>query len=338
VQTSHAVRGLDTASLLYSPPLIHPTGPLVTVAVRSRLRANRLQPCLDSLLRLEYAPLDLVLIDGSDDCGQVQSMVRDCYPRIRYSRARGLGPTTRQAVLECRGDILALTDGDAVVDPQWVSALVHVFLADPDVMTVSGLVLPPTLRRPLRPALPAGAPFCRRWWRARDDADPEERATERAIERASSNVAYWRPADPLPARFTCVWEPAAIVHSPSITPVNPPPAKRGPTRETERAIDLADGIASIGDASADDSIRLRVSWSGRHLGTVRIPSGGAVLSRLWIADAIAQQLTLPVLDVGLGLGANVIKGMLTADLARYALERWGAERTPAVPRGRTAAA
>ena len=42
---------------------------------------------------------------------------------------------SRRAIAECRGDILALTDGDAVVDHHWVSALVNVFLSDPEVMT-----------------------------------------------------------------------------------------------------------------------------------------------------------------------------------------------------------
>ena len=49
---------------------------------------------------------------------------------------------SRRAIAECRGDILAVTDGDAVVDRHWVTALVHVFLSDPEVMTVSGLTIP----------------------------------------------------------------------------------------------------------------------------------------------------------------------------------------------------
>ena len=142
-------------------------GPLVTVAVRSRTDASRLQPCLDSLLRLDYPSLDLVLIDASEDRKHVEALVRDRYPRIRYTSAPGLGMASRRAIVECRGDILAVTDGDAVVDRHWVTALVNVFLSDPEVMTVSGLTIPQQLRRPLRTTLPAGAPFCRNWWRVR---------------------------------------------------------------------------------------------------------------------------------------------------------------------------
>ena len=167
--------------------------------------------------------------------------------------------------------------------------------------------------------------------------DASQRANDWALERASSNVAYWRP-DATRARYTRVWEPAAIVRTSSTTPVVNPSLKRGPMNEVERSIDLADGLSSIDDASKCDSLRVRVTWSGKPIGTVRIAHGGAVVSQLWIGDAIAQQLTSAVLDAGQGLGPHVPKAMLTADLARYVLERWGHDRSTVAPRARTAAA
>ena len=325
VRSGRAPGAVDAASLLQSPPQSLSSGPLVTVAVRSRTPASRLRQCLDSLVRLDYPLVDLVLIDASDDRKQVEAMVRDRYPRVRYVGAPGLGVASRRAVAECRGDILALTDGDAVVDAQWVSALVHVFLADPEVMTVSGLVLPRSVRRPFRPTLPAGAPFGRRWWRAGEDWDSIDGATRNALERASSNIAYWRPGGPAATRHTRVWEPAAIVRTLSATPTPCPVQRPGPLRESDRSVDLAEGLTSIDDAPTDDSIRLHVAWAGQPVGRVRIPHQGAVVSPLWIGDAIAQQLTWSVLDAGLGLGAHVSKALLTADLARYVLPRWEAE-------------
>jgi hypothetical protein len=325
VRSGRAPGALDATRMLLSPPQSLSSGPHVTVAVRSRTQASRLRPCLDSVTRIEYPFIDRVLIDASDDRKRVEALVRDQYPDIRYVSAPGLGMVSRRAVAECRGDILALTDGDAVVDAQWVSALVHVFLADPDVMTVSGLVLPRSLRRPFRPTLPAGAPFCRRWWRAPEDWDSIDGATETTLERASSNIAYWRPGSPTSPRHTCVWEPAAIVRAPSSTPTPCPSARRGPLREIDRSVDLADGLTSIGDALADDSIRLQVSWAGQRVGRVRIPHQGAIVSPLWIADSIAQQLTWTVLDAGLGLGQEVARALITADLSRYVLSRWDAE-------------
>ena len=80
-------RAIEVGSMLLSQPPALPGGPLVTVAVCSRTPASQLQPCLDSLIALDYAPLDLVLIDSSDDRSRVEALVRDHYPAIRYCAA-----------------------------------------------------------------------------------------------------------------------------------------------------------------------------------------------------------------------------------------------------------
>jgi len=340
IQGGRPLRTIDATALLQSPPPSISSGPLVTVAVRNRTLASRLQPCLDSLLRLAYPSLDLVLIDASDDRKNVEALIGERYPQIRYCSSPGVGMASRRAIAECRGDILAVTDGDAIVDRNWVSTLVNVFLSDPEVMTVSGLALPRSLRRPFRPTLPAGAPFCRHWWRVRPDYESIDGATQRALERASCNVAYWRPGGALPARYTRVWEPAALVRTPAVAPAPHPSARRGLVRTLDRHIDLRDGVVPISDAAGHDAVRLRITWFGEPIGTVRLAHHGAVVSRLWIEDAIAQQLTASVLDAGLHLGPQVSQALLTADLARYIVSRWEpVMQGPTVPSTvRTAAA
>jgi hypothetical protein len=44
---------------------------------------------------------------------------------------------------------------------------------------------------------------------------------------------------------------------------------------------------------------------------------------MWVADAIAQQLTVEVLDARLGVGEHVCRALLTADLARHIVGRLG---------------
>jgi hypothetical protein len=93
-------------------------------------------------------------------------------------------------------------------------------------------------------------------------------------------------------------------------------------RTLDRHVDLRDGVVPISDAAGYDAVRLRVTWFGESVGTVRLAHHGAVVSRLWIEDAIAQQLTASVLDAGLHLGPHVSQALLTADLARYIVSRW----------------
>jgi hypothetical protein len=313
-------RALDITALLNMPPQPVCTGPLVTVAVCSRTPAAQLRPCLDSLLTLDYAPIDLVLIDASEDRAQVEALVRESYPAIRYFSAPASGGSAvRRAVSECRGDILALTHGDGMVETRWVSRIAAVFLADPDVMAVSGLVLPRSIERPIRAGLPAGAPFCRQWSRMAGDLG----SMQKMIERGGANTAFWRPGSSTAAPFTHVFEPSAIVHV-SSSPVTPSSPRRvvSVTRAT-RAVDLATGICPIADAMDADSINLHVTWSGAHIGDAHIEHRGGVVSPLWIADAVAQQLTVEVLDARLGVGEHVCRALLTADLARHVVTRCG---------------
>jgi hypothetical protein len=111
-------------------------------------------------------------------------------------------------------------------------------------------------------------------------------------------------------------------------------------RTADRRVDLERGVVPISDAVASDSLRLQVTWMGDPLGTVRIDHHGAVVSRLWIEDAIAQQLTAHVLDAGLHLGPQVSQALLTADLVRYVVSRWerGVHSTSIPTTIRTAAA
>jgi hypothetical protein len=106
------------------------------------------------------------------------------------------------------------------------------------------------------------------------------------------------------------------------TPSPPPAPGRGLARTLDRSIDLATGVVPISDAAVYDSLRLHVTWANEPVGTVRIWHQGAIVSRLWIEDAIAQQLTAPVLDAGLRLGPQISQALLTADLARYILAKW----------------
>ena len=323
VLTGVAPRAIDIGSVLLSQPPSQFSGPMVTVAVCSRTPAASLRPCLNSLLALQYAPLDLVLVDASDDGAGVEALVRDEYPTIRYCAAPGAGAAARRALAECRGDVLALTHGDAVVDPQWISRLVAVFLADPDVMTVSGFTLPRAIDRPMRPVLPAGAPFCREWTRVDMDASPSGNSIHKVIERAGSNLAFWQPGALTTGQHTHVFEPSAIVRAVSAFSGSLGSRRRAPVMHATRTVDLADGLTPIVDAGDADDIVLNVTWSGVEIGTAHLAHHGAVVSPLWMADAIAQQLTAEVLDARLGVGEHVCRALLTADLARHIVGRLG---------------
>ena len=125
-------------------PLYNSPWPLVTVAVCTRDRPTPLADCLAALSRLDYPALDLLVIDNAPSTPATAHLVRRQYPQVRYvcESIPGLNWARNRAIAEARGDILAYTDDDVIVDAHWVRALARVFAEQPEVMAVTGLVVP----------------------------------------------------------------------------------------------------------------------------------------------------------------------------------------------------
>jgi hypothetical protein len=143
------------------------------------------------------------------------------------------------------------------------------------------------------------------------------------LERCGANVALWRPDAAVAGPFTHVFEPAALVRAATASAASLAGPRRVPLTNTTRHIDLANAIQTIADGDAADDIVLNVTWSGAPIGTAHIAHHGGPVSPLWVADAIAQQLTVEVLDARLGVGEHVCRALLTADLARHIVGRLG---------------
>ena len=163
-------RRLDVPRLLARRFTARANRPLVTVAVCTRERPEDIERCIQALLLLDYPNLDLLVVDNAPRTDATERVVQR-YQSVRYVREPrpGLDWARNRAILECRGEILAYTDDDVVVDPGWVAALVDVFTADPEVMGVTGLVIPHELETEAQRLFEAyggfGRGFRRRWYR-----------------------------------------------------------------------------------------------------------------------------------------------------------------------------
>jgi GT2 family glycosyltransferase len=120
-------------------------GPLVTVVVATRDRPQSLARCLRALAALTYAPFEVVVVDNAPSTRETLAVVqqrsgqdvrvryvRELRPGVSCARNRGLG--------EARGELVAFTDDDVVVDPGWLDGVVRGFDRSPSVACVTGLV------------------------------------------------------------------------------------------------------------------------------------------------------------------------------------------------------
>jgi O-antigen biosynthesis protein len=157
------------------PPECTEPLPSVTVAVCTRDRPQDLALCLAALCQLDYPHLDLLVIDNAPTNDETKDLVHQQYPQVRYVREPrpGLDWARNRAILEAQGEIIAYTDDDVVVDRGWVKALAQVFAENPEVMAVTGLVVPYELETEAQVLFEKyggfGRGFERKWYRVNPD-------------------------------------------------------------------------------------------------------------------------------------------------------------------------
>jgi len=121
--------------------------PFISVIVSTRDRPEVLGRLLRSLLALEYPRYEVLVIDNAPSSDATARLVEREYghlPQIRYIREDrpGLSRARNRGVKEARGEIVAFTDDDVVVDRHWLAGLAQGFRRAPHAGCVTGLVMP----------------------------------------------------------------------------------------------------------------------------------------------------------------------------------------------------
>ena len=130
--------------------------PVISVVVATRDRPELLRRCLRSLLRSAYPEFEIIVVDNAPADGATEALVRGEFgTQVHYvrepvaGRARAHHPGRARA----RGSLVAFTDDDTLVDPDWLPALAETFAHDARIGCVTGLIVPAELETPAQTAL-----------------------------------------------------------------------------------------------------------------------------------------------------------------------------------------
>ena len=133
----------DVFSSVPFPAEAQETWPHVTVVVCAYNAADTIDDCLTALDGLTYPNVEILVVnDGSTDA---TADIASRYPRVRVINisSSGLCVARNTGLAEATGDIVAYTDADCRVDPDWLTYLVQPFLHS-DLVGVGGPnVVPP---------------------------------------------------------------------------------------------------------------------------------------------------------------------------------------------------
>lgn len=117
----------------------------VSVVVPTKDRPDCLPVLLDSLLANQPRPLEIIVVDQS--AGDATAGVVERYfdfPEFRYIRssARGSANGRNSGIAAARGEIIALTDDDCEVPPNWIGEIRAAFAQDASIGVIFGTTAP----------------------------------------------------------------------------------------------------------------------------------------------------------------------------------------------------
>jgi glycosyltransferase involved in cell wall biosynthesis len=127
--------------------------PPASVIVPTRDRPESLARCIDALVKLRYPRYEIIIVDNSPTTQETADLVQKTYQHVsnlRYVREDGQGASCarNRGIQEARGEILAFTDDDVVVDTYWLAKCVMAFEQSSEIVCVTGYTFPLELNTP----------------------------------------------------------------------------------------------------------------------------------------------------------------------------------------------
>lgn len=121
--------------------------PFATVIVPTTgERLDDLRGCLEALSGMDYPEYEVLLVNNrpcAENAGVIERAIGSASRvRVLAEAVPGVSAAKNRGLAEARGEIVAFTDDDIVVDRRWLAELVQPISSDPAVGAVTGLVLP----------------------------------------------------------------------------------------------------------------------------------------------------------------------------------------------------
>ncbi len=127
--------------------------PFASVIVPTRDRPESLTMCIDALVKMHYPRYEIIIVDNAPASQATADLVQKTYQHVanlRYVRENrpGISYARNRGMYEARGEILAFTDDDVVVDTYWLAQCAQAFAQSREIVCVTGYTLPLELNTP----------------------------------------------------------------------------------------------------------------------------------------------------------------------------------------------
>ena len=127
------------------PPAARPS---VTVVIPTCANPAPLRRAIASVLATGYAPLEVIVVENRPPAASTRRIVEDAFVQheVRYLEEplRGASFARNTGLAHARGEIVAFTDDDVLVEPTWIERGVAAFAIAENTACVTGRILPLT--------------------------------------------------------------------------------------------------------------------------------------------------------------------------------------------------
>ncbi len=109
---------------------------LISIVLKILNEEDNIADLLDSLV-IQEGPIEIVIVDADSDdrTHEIVSDYMERYPFIHLHIKRGSrGVGLNHGLSLAQGDVIALTDGDCIANPNWVSSIRHTMTAGASMM------------------------------------------------------------------------------------------------------------------------------------------------------------------------------------------------------------
>jgi O-antigen biosynthesis protein len=129
------------------------SAPFISVVICTRDRPRQLARSLQTVLAQDHPRFEVLVVDNAPSTTELAHDLETSHGgdgRVRYvlEPRAGLARARNRGLREASAEYVAFIDDDEVPDPGWLTSLARGFFAAPDVVAVSGLILPAALDTP----------------------------------------------------------------------------------------------------------------------------------------------------------------------------------------------
>lgn len=111
--------------------------PRISVVIPAYNEEKRLPSCLSSLKKQTFKDFEIIVVDNNST-DKTAGIARTFSARVVKEPIQGMTPARERGYKEAKGEIIARTDADATVPPDWLTQIHQTFHNNPKLIAITG--------------------------------------------------------------------------------------------------------------------------------------------------------------------------------------------------------